>query len=108
MAEIQSTDLVWKIDLIFSSNVGNKRVWRKSMEKCKVVDPPVLWEDVIDLGLQHWCKKTLFASVSRLVFGASLYHLWRTRNEIRHGGILWSERKRKRSVLGKDHEEEFQ
>ncbi|GLT57396.1 hypothetical protein SLA2020_303710 [Shorea laevis] len=55
------------------------------MEKCSVLDPPTSWEDVLAWGVQHWGKKTFHASVCCLVLGASIYHIWRTRNEIRHG-----------------------
>lgn len=61
------------------------------MEKCHVLDPPTICEDVLDWGLSYWGKKTLFASICRLVFGASIYYLWRTWNEIRHGGSPWFE-----------------
>jgi hypothetical protein len=64
----------------------SRRVWTASLGKCNIVDPPFLWDDVLSLGLQQWKKKTLLASLCRLVFGASIYHIWRTRNEIRHGG----------------------
>jgi tryptophan synthase beta subunit len=57
------------------------------MEKCNVADPPVFWDDVIAIGLQNWRKKTLLAYVCRLAFGATIYHIWRNRNEIRHGGL---------------------
>jgi hypothetical protein len=69
----------------------SKRVWRKSLEKCSVLDPPTNWEDVLAWGIHHWGKKTLHASICRLVFGASIYNIWRTRNEIRHGGSPLSE-----------------
>ena len=61
------------------------------MEKCSILDPPTRWEDIIDWGINHWGKKTLSASLYKLVFGASIYHIWRTRNEIRHGGSPLSE-----------------
>jgi hypothetical protein len=34
--------------------------------------------------IQHWQKKTLLTSLCRLVFGASIYHLWKNRNGIFH------------------------
>jgi hypothetical protein len=64
----------------------SKRVWTASLSKCNYVNPPVLWDDVLSLGLQQWKKKTLLATLCRLTFGASIYHIWRTRNDIRHGG----------------------
>lgn len=33
------------------------------MEKCHVLDPPTICEDVLDWGLSYWGKKTLSASI---------------------------------------------
>lgn len=76
---------------IFFQCSFSKRLWRNSMESCNVVGPPLFWDDVITMGLHNWRKKTLLAYVCRLVFGATIYHLWKTRNEIQYGGLPWTE-----------------
>jgi len=50
-----------------------------------MVDPPTSWEDVISKILQQWRKKSLNVNVCRLVFGSTMYNIWRNRNEIKHG-----------------------
>ncbi|GLT66611.1 hypothetical protein SLA2020_389680 [Shorea laevis] len=42
----------------------SKRIWRNSMAKCNVADPPILWDEVLSMGIQHWMKKTLSASLA--------------------------------------------
>jgi len=55
------------------------------MRLCDMVDPPTSWEDVISKILQQWRKKSLNVNVCRLVFGSTMYNIWRNRNEIKHG-----------------------
>ncbi|GLT52885.1 hypothetical protein SLA2020_261960 [Shorea laevis] len=55
------------------------------MKLCGLDDPPTCWEDVIEEGMQHWRKKILKAYVCRLALGSTVYHIWKNRNELKHG-----------------------
>lgn len=50
-----------------------------------MANPPLIWNEVIAEGIQNYWqrKKTLFASLCKLGFCASICHLWKNRNEIR-------------------------
>jgi hypothetical protein len=37
------------------------------------------------LGVREWRNKSLKANICKLCWSADLYHLWRHRNDIRHG-----------------------
>jgi hypothetical protein len=56
------------------------------MAKCNIMDPPLISEDFICLGMQQWQKKTLQTSLCRLLLASTIYNLWGNRNEIRYGG----------------------
>jgi hypothetical protein len=71
--------------LFFECGVA-KRIWTLVMQNCGVLNPPIRWEDVISVGLDHWKKKTLQANICRLGFGCTIYNLWRNINEIKHAG----------------------
>jgi hypothetical protein len=72
------------------------------MEKCLVFDPPVGWVDVMGRGLRDWRNKSLKAIVRKLAWSATVYHLWRQRNEIWHGNQpKTEERLRCRGLSGK-------
>jgi hypothetical protein len=61
----------------------SKRVWSHVLHKCNIVNPPICLDDVTSLGLQKWGKKNLQANLCRLVFGPTIYNLWKNRNEIK-------------------------
>jgi hypothetical protein len=94
--------------LFFECNLSY-RIWKFFMHHCGVVDPSLIWEEVMQLGIQNWGNKALKGLVCILVFGLVVYNLWRTRNELKHSGqanteeqilkkILWEVRAR---VIGK-------
>jgi hypothetical protein len=56
--------------LFFECGVA-KRIWTLVMQNCGVLNPPIRWEDVISVGLDHWKKKTLQANICRLEQKAS-------------------------------------
>ena len=68
------------------------------MVKCNAAAPPTSWADVISTVIQHWQKKTMLASLCCLVFGATIYNLWRNCNEIRHGGLPLTEEKLEQKI----------
>lgn len=55
------------------------------MRKSLVHDPPIAWPEIMCMGVSDWRNKTLKANVCKLVWSAAVYHLWRQRNDIRHG-----------------------
>jgi hypothetical protein len=46
------------------------------MAKCNIMDPPLISEDVICLGMQQWQKKTLQTSLCRLLLASTIYNVW--------------------------------
>jgi hypothetical protein len=78
-------------DHLFFSCGFSSRIWKHVMELCGVLHPPTCWDDVVSLGLKEWRGKTMKAYICRLVFGSSIYNIWRTRNALRHGNNPWSE-----------------
>lgn len=63
------------------------------MVKCLISDIPVLWSDVVLRGLRNLKSRCLQAIVCKLSWSATVYHIWRLRNDIRHGSVPKSEEK---------------
>jgi hypothetical protein len=63
------------------------------MGLCGVLNPPTCWDDVVSLGLNEWRGKTMKAYICWLVFGSSIYTIWRTRNALRLGNNPSTEEK---------------
>jgi hypothetical protein len=85
------------------------RIWKFCMTRCIVANPPIIWEDIIQLGCSSWKCNTLKSLLCRLALGSIVYNIWCTRNEIKHAGhpnteeqilkkVLWEVRAR---VAGK-------
>jgi hypothetical protein len=79
------------------------------MTRCKVANPPIIWEDILQLGCSSWRCNTLKSLLCRLALGSAVYNIWCTRNELKHTGhpntkeqilkkVLWEVRTR---VAGK-------
>jgi hypothetical protein len=73
------------------------------MTRCRVANPPIIWEDILQLGCSSWRCNTLKGLLCRLALGSTIY------NEIKHAGhpstkeqiltkVLWEVRAR---VAGK-------
>ena len=58
------------------------------MARCRVDNPPIIWEDIIQLGCSNWGSKTLKFLLCCLALGSALYHIWCNRNEILHAGHI--------------------
>ena len=67
--------------------------------------PSVLRSEILQNGIRQWEKNSLKGILCRLVLGAVIYHLWCTRNELKHSAqpsteeqllkkILWEVRSR--------------
>ena len=63
------------------------------MDRCLFVDPPDVWDEIIDRGVQNWKGKSLKSILVRLCLSSTVYAIWRERNSIRHGVHLLSEEK---------------
>jgi hypothetical protein len=61
------------------------------MADCLVYDPPVNWDSVGSWCATHLKGKSLHATIFRLCFGATIYQLWRHRNDLLHGNSPRSE-----------------
>ncbi|XP_059442158.1 uncharacterized protein LOC132174537 [Corylus avellana] len=96
-------------DHLFFECSFSYRLWKFCMFRCRVDNVPIVWEDILQLGLNDWGCKSLKAMLCRLVLGSVVYNIWCTRNEIKHAGhpkteeqllkkILWEIRTR---VVGK-------
>jgi hypothetical protein len=62
------------------------RIWKTCLQRCNVLDPPTVWDDLIEEGCSHWKTKSMLGVTCRLVLSATVYGIWRDRNEIRFGG----------------------
>ena len=47
------------------------------MYRCNIDNPPIVWDDVVRLGVVVWCKKSLLANICSLAMGAIVYNLWK-------------------------------
>jgi hypothetical protein len=55
------------------------------MAECLIFDPPVDWEAISSWSEVHLKGRSLHTTIYRLCFGATIYHLWRHRNDLLHG-----------------------
>ncbi|XP_059441594.1 uncharacterized protein LOC132173929 isoform X2 [Corylus avellana] len=74
-------------DHIFFECSFSSRVWKYCMFRCKIDMPPVIWDDLVQLGCNKWGKNSLKCLICQLVLGSVVYNLWRTRNELRHDDV---------------------
>jgi hypothetical protein len=58
------------------------------MRRCEVANPKFDWKDVVDWGIEELNGKSLLVVLGKLVVEAVVYHLWKQRNDIRHGNNL--------------------
>jgi hypothetical protein len=77
-------------DHLFFSCSFNRRIWRNVIANCMIRDPPVEWD-----SLSRWCDahlkgKSLLPFVGS-VWGATVYHIWRHRNDLIHENLPRSE-----------------
>jgi hypothetical protein len=53
---------------------------------CRVDNPSVIWDEILQLGINNWGSKDLIGLLCRLVLGSIVYNLWHTKNDIKHYG----------------------
>jgi hypothetical protein len=63
-------------------------IWKFCMARCRVANPPTVWEDILQLGCSNWGSKPLKAIICRLVLGSAVYNIWCIRNELKHASHL--------------------
>jgi hypothetical protein len=70
-----------KDHLFFECSFGC-RIWRALMFDCFVDDPPVQWDAVIHWFIERVRGKSLKTCLCKLCLGATVYHLWKQRNDV--------------------------
>jgi hypothetical protein len=71
------------------------------MIRCRIEQPPIIWDDILQFGCKRWGKNSLVFLLCRLIFGAVVYSLWHTRNELRHDGSPSTEEQILKESCGK-------
>jgi hypothetical protein len=61
------------------------------LKKCDVDNPKVIWEVVVEWESAELRGKSLLVILCKLALGAVVYHIWKHRNDVRHGNVLKSE-----------------
>jgi len=54
------------------------------LHRCNALNPPNVWDDLIEEGCSHWKTKSVLGVTCKLVL--SVYGIWKARNEIKFGG----------------------
>jgi len=67
------------------------RIWIHIMADCSLINVPVEWDCIESWGNTMLIGKSLKACLGRLCLGATVYHLWRHRNDLIHLKIPRSE-----------------
>jgi hypothetical protein len=56
------------------------------MNRCFYQHPPLDWQSVLDETCRKWRTKKLQGVLCKLILSSTVYHIWRTRNEIKAKG----------------------
>ncbi|XP_059446512.1 uncharacterized protein LOC132178068 [Corylus avellana] len=86
-------------DHLFFECSFSYRIWKFCMHRCHENNSPIIWDEVLKLGISKWGTKTLKGLLCHLVLGSVIYNLWCTRNELKHSGHPISEEQILRKVL---------
>jgi hypothetical protein len=76
--------------LFFQCSFTN-RIWKVIMALCLVSDAPADWNLLIDWGILHLIGKSFQASLCKVAWWATVYHLRLQRNSRIHGGVIKTE-----------------
>jgi hypothetical protein len=85
-------------DHLFFECIFSYRIWKFCMHRCREDNPPVIWEDILQLGCSKWRNKSLKGLLCCLVLSFAVYNLWHTINDLKHA--CWTAKHR-----GADFEE---
>jgi hypothetical protein len=66
----------------------SQRIWRDVLRKCDVENPKIIWDEVVEWGVEDEKGKTLRVILCILAFGTVVYRIWKHRNDIRHDNVL--------------------
>lgn len=61
------------------------------MHKCSLSPFYPVWDEVVREGLKTWKGKGLYSIVCKLALGATVYSIWKHRNNVKFGNRLNSE-----------------
>ncbi len=67
-------------DHLFFDCLLTKRVWNDIMGLCLVTDVPTNWDDPVSWGIRILRGRSFGASLCKLAWWASVYHLWPQKN----------------------------
>jgi hypothetical protein len=45
-------------------------------EEKSVFDPPLVWSEILELGIKDWSRKSLQATMCKLCWSGAVYYLW--------------------------------
>jgi hypothetical protein len=71
-------------DHLFFRCSFSRRIWTEIMVDCSFLNVPLDWENIEDWCLKALKGKSLKASLGRLCLRATVYHLWKQRNNLLH------------------------
>lgn len=61
------------------------------MEKCSLCSCYTGWDEVVRIGVKDWKGKSLCIVICKLTLGATVYHIWKHRNNVKFGNCLYTE-----------------
>jgi hypothetical protein len=79
----------------------SKRIWRAALSQCLISDPPTDGDNILEKGVKEWSGNGLKAVLIRLCLRASVYAIWKERNNIRHGNNYLQKRRFFKGSYGK-------
>lgn len=71
---------------LFFSCSFSSRIWKTCMNRCFYQHPPLDWQSVLEEACRKWRTKKLQGVLCKLILRSTVYHIWRTRNEIKAKG----------------------
>jgi hypothetical protein len=72
----------------------SKRIWREVLIRCLVHNPYTDREEIMIRGLIALKGRNLKAALCRLSWSATVYNIWRQRNDIKHGNQLIDQKRK--------------
>jgi hypothetical protein len=72
-----------RVHLFFRCSFS-RQIWNEIMADCSFLNVPLDWESIEDWCLKELKGKSLKANLGRLCLRATVYHLWKQRNNLLH------------------------
>jgi hypothetical protein len=89
--------LLPRIYLFFECSF-TKRIWCTIMSFFLISKVHHCWDDLLDRGISSLKGSSLRATVCKMAWWSSAYHIWLQRNVIIHNSIVWTEEKIMKSI----------